>query len=180
MPVSTVMSLAISLSVPAASTTTTGRCCSALGSRLRREPWLWPHWRLVREDSRGHVSAETTQNGDIRNEAPSDGADSDRAATSELADSNSMATSEWADSGSVAMSEWADGNSLATSAVEGPTRAERKQVSNADALLLMADTFLASGPAERTGGDRQQVVVHVDASALTADRDVVDVPERAS
>ena len=36
----------------------------------------------------------------------------------------------------------------------------------ADALVLMADTMLAAGPAARTGGDRHQVVVHVDAAVL--------------
>jgi hypothetical protein len=36
----------------------------------------------------------------------------------------------------------------------------------ADALLLMADTMLAQGPASRTSGDRHQVVVHVDADML--------------
>ena len=42
---------------------------------------------------------------------------------------------------------------------------------NADALLLMADTLIANGPSERTGGDRHQVVVHVDVSALTGEDD---------
>ena len=37
----------------------------------------------------------------------------------------------------------------------------------ADALVLMADTMLAAGPAVRTGGDRHQVVVHVDAAVLS-------------
>jgi hypothetical protein len=44
-------------------------------------------------------------------------------------------------------------------------------VSNADALLLMADTFLSSCPAARAGGDGYQVVVHVDAAALVDDED---------
>jgi Domain of unknown function (DUF222)/HNH endonuclease len=44
-------------------------------------------------------------------------------------------------------------------------------VSNADSLVLMARTLLASGPADRGGGDHYQVVVHVDATALTHDRD---------
>jgi hypothetical protein len=39
--------------------------------------------------------------------------------------------------------------------------------SNPDALLLMADTLLASGPAQRNGGDRYQVMVHVDIDALS-------------
>jgi hypothetical protein len=37
---------------------------------------------------------------------------------------------------------------------------------NADALVLMADTLLAKGAAERSDGDRYQVVVHVEADAL--------------
>jgi hypothetical protein len=41
--------------------------------------------------------------------------------------------------------------------------------SNPDALLLMADTLLASGPADRTGGERYQVVVHVDIDALSGE-----------
>jgi hypothetical protein len=36
----------------------------------------------------------------------------------------------------------------------------------ADALLLMAETLLAAGPASRTGGDRYQVVLHVDQPTL--------------
>ncbi len=37
---------------------------------------------------------------------------------------------------------------------------------HADALLLMADSFLAHGAADRAGGDRHQVVIHVDAAML--------------
>jgi Domain of unknown function (DUF222)/HNH endonuclease len=43
---------------------------------------------------------------------------------------------------------------------------ERTAASNADALVLMADTMLANGAAERNGGDTHHVVVHVDASTL--------------
>jgi hypothetical protein len=46
-----------------------------------------------------------------------------------------------------------------------------RAVSNADALLLMADTLLASGPAARNGGERYQVVVHVDAATLSGESD---------
>jgi hypothetical protein len=35
--------------------------------------------------------------------------------------------------------------------------------------VLMADSLLASGPAERAGGERHQVVVHVDVAALADD-----------
>ena len=39
--------------------------------------------------------------------------------------------------------------------------------SSASALVLMAETLLASGPAGRAGADNYQVVVHVDATELT-------------
>jgi Domain of unknown function (DUF222)/HNH endonuclease len=37
----------------------------------------------------------------------------------------------------------------------------------ADALVAIADSFLATGPAARTGGDRHQVLVHVDVATLS-------------
>ncbi|MDX6658598.1 MAG: hypothetical protein QOH62_3391 [Solirubrobacteraceae bacterium] len=37
---------------------------------------------------------------------------------------------------------------------------------DADALVVLADSLLTSGPRERTAGDRYQVVVHVDAATL--------------
>jgi Domain of unknown function (DUF222)/HNH endonuclease len=43
---------------------------------------------------------------------------------------------------------------------------DRTAASNADALVLMAETMLESGPARRNGGDTHQVVVHVAASML--------------
>jgi hypothetical protein len=57
---------------------------------------------------------------------------------------------------------------------ERPTGSEdpsRSRPSNPDALLLMADTLLAAGAAERTGGDRYQVVVHLDTGALSGSED---------
>jgi Domain of unknown function (DUF222)/HNH endonuclease len=45
---------------------------------------------------------------------------------------------------------------------------ERASVSNADALVLMAQALLSSGMAEHSGGDSYQVVVHVDAATLRA------------
>ena len=57
---------------------------------------------------------------------------------------------------------------------EMPTEAEPERSpgpSNPDALLLMADTLLASGAAERSGGERYQVVVHVDIGALSGTED---------
>jgi Domain of unknown function (DUF222)/HNH endonuclease len=43
---------------------------------------------------------------------------------------------------------------------------EQAPPSNAAALVLMAETLLSSGPAERSGGDSYQVIVHVDAAGL--------------
>src|SRR5205807_4275408 len=45
----------------------------------------------------------------------------------------------------------------------------RPQATNADALVLMAETLLAAGPAQRPAGDRYQVVVHIDAAELAGD-----------
>ena len=42
-----------------------------------------------------------------------------------------------------------------------------ERVSNADAVVSMAETMLASGPASRRGGERSQVVVHADADVLS-------------
>ena len=44
---------------------------------------------------------------------------------------------------------------------------DRTPASNADALVLMAQTLLSSGPADGSAADRYQVVVHVDAATLT-------------
>jgi hypothetical protein len=48
--------------------------------------------------------------------------------------------------------------------------AEAPPVSNVSALLVMAETLLASAAAERSGGDSYQVIVHVDAAALAGQR----------
>ena len=40
---------------------------------------------------------------------------------------------------------------------------------NVDALAMMAESWLAHGPASRTGGDRHMVTVYVDANVLAAD-----------
>jgi Domain of unknown function (DUF222)/HNH endonuclease len=53
--------------------------------------------------------------------------------------------------------------------VSAETSADPCAVSKADALVLMADTLLASGPAARRGGDRYQVVVHVEAGTLSSE-----------
>jgi Domain of unknown function (DUF222)/HNH endonuclease len=57
---------------------------------------------------------------------------------------------------------------------EMPTEAEPARSpgpSNPDALLLMSDTLLASGARERSGGERYQVVVHVDIGTLSGAED---------
>jgi hypothetical protein len=51
-----------------------------------------------------------------------------------------------------------------------PEAVERFTPSNADALVLMARTAIAHGPAEGAGGEHQ-VVVHVDAATLAHDDD---------
>jgi hypothetical protein len=57
--------------------------------------------------------------------------------------------------------------------------AEQAPPSNASALLLMAETLLGSGPVDRSGADSHQVIVHVDAAALTAARDEDGEPDGA-
>jgi hypothetical protein len=52
---------------------------------------------------------------------------------------------------------------------ETPVFAEAPPASNADALVLMAETVLSVGVRERSGGDSYQVVVHVDADALASE-----------
>ncbi len=47
----------------------------------------------------------------------------------------------------------------------------RSSTRNADALVALAETVLSSGPRPCSGGDRNQVVVHVDANALFDDTD---------
>jgi hypothetical protein len=51
-----------------------------------------------------------------------------------------------------------------------PETVERFTPSNADALVLMAQTAMANGPFEGAGGEHQ-VVVHVDAATLAHDED---------
>jgi Domain of unknown function (DUF222)/HNH endonuclease len=50
----------------------------------------------------------------------------------------------------------------------GAEDAAWRRPSNPDALLLMADTLLASGGVDRSGGERYQVVVHADLDALAS------------
>jgi hypothetical protein len=52
-------------------------------------------------------------------------------------------------------------------------------VNNADALMLIADSVLAHDPEVRPAGERYQVVVHVDAGALSGHaREDADAPQR--
>jgi Domain of unknown function (DUF222) len=46
---------------------------------------------------------------------------------------------------------------------------ERATPSNADALVCMAETLLANGPAQRAAGERYQLVVHVEPQVLSDD-----------
>ena len=55
---------------------------------------------------------------------------------------------------------------LAACDAETETPALDAGEARADALLLIADSFLASGAVSRNGGDRHQVVVHLDAPTL--------------
>ncbi len=57
--------------------------------------------------------------------------------------------------------------------------AEQAPPSNAGALLLMAETLLASGPVDRSGADSYQVMVHVDAAVLGSPRDEDREPDGA-
>jgi len=47
-----------------------------------------------------------------------------------------------------------------------PDNLHRSRKRRVEALAVMAESFLASGPQELSGGDRNQVVVHVDAETL--------------
>ncbi len=53
--------------------------------------------------------------------------------------------------------------SAETYPARNPDFAQRR----ADALALLAESFLANGPAALSGGERQQIVVHVEAATLT-------------
>jgi Domain of unknown function (DUF222)/HNH endonuclease len=50
-----------------------------------------------------------------------------------------------------------------------PTHSEPRHVTNAEALAAMADRSLSTSPRERTGGDRHQIVIHVDQAAFTGE-----------
>jgi hypothetical protein len=62
-------------------------------------------------------------------------------------------------------------DSAENASAEAPSTPEgvsRPAATDADALVLMADTLVSSGAADRPGGERYQVVVHVDADAVGA------------
>ncbi|MGI9121059.1 MAG: DUF222 domain-containing protein [Acidimicrobiales bacterium] len=63
--------------------------------------------------------------------------------------------------------EAVDESSAEDSSTGSDTRAQRL----ADALVVMAESFLATGPKAGTGGDRHLVSVHVDAEVLGSDAD---------
>ena len=50
-----------------------------------------------------------------------------------------------------------------------PDEHRRSRMRRVEALAALAESFLASGPQELTGGDRQQIVLHVDAETLKHD-----------
>jgi hypothetical protein len=85
----------------------------------------------------------------------------------------------WKDDGSLAMraSLAPDGGALVVQALTASRealRAERETdipVSNADALVAIADLALARPEGERSGSERYQVVVHVDAQTLANEGD---------
>jgi hypothetical protein len=54
---------------------------------------------------------------------------------------------------------------LADAAADGRERSKLPRRSNADALLALAESAIASGVSPAAGGDRHQVVVHVDVAA---------------
>jgi hypothetical protein len=47
-----------------------------------------------------------------------------------------------------------------------PDELQRSRARRVEALAMMAETFLATGPKDLSGGDRNQIVVHVDAETL--------------
>jgi hypothetical protein len=56
-------------------------------------------------------------------------------------------------------------------AADPDARAPECRVTNAEALVAMADLALANADADRSGADRYQLVVHVDAQTLASDGD---------
>ncbi|MCY4508992.1 MAG: DUF222 domain-containing protein, partial [Acidobacteria bacterium] len=67
----------------------------------------------------------------------------------------------------------ADGEAVPGAEAEAPSLAQRQ----ADALGVIAECALSGGLDRGTAGDRYQVVVHVDAAALTETPDVPEAPD---
>ena len=67
----------------------------------------------------------------------------------------------------------ADGDAAPAAEAEAPSLAQRQ----ADALGVIAECALSGGLDRGTAGDRYQVVVHVDADALTEARDIPEAPD---
>lgn len=72
-----------------------------------------------------------------------------------------------AEDGALLMRSLDDARHRLRASAEAPEM--EKGPSNADALVSLAETGLATGGAERQGGERNQVVVHVDSAALADD-----------
>jgi hypothetical protein len=120
----------------------------------------------LRNGGAGSASDETTQIGD--RQGP-DGGGEPRAAGDWEA--REPGADRGAGSASAEMTQIGDTHDSPGGGDEAPAPGERASVSNADALVLMAQTLLSSGPADRATGDGYQVVVHVDAAALAGDDD---------
>jgi hypothetical protein len=120
----------------------------------------------LRNGGAGSASDETTQIGD---RLGPDGGGEARAA------GDSVARQRGADGGAVSAS--AETTQIGYTrddpggGEDATTPGERASVSSADALVLMSQTLLSSGPVDRGGADGYQVVVHVDAAALAGDDD---------
>jgi hypothetical protein len=126
---------------------------------LRRQP----HGSAETPPPGGHVSAETPAAGDDASaETPPAGGDVSARAPAHRDNAYARTPSLGED---ISRAPSSDDD------VSAETPPDPRAVSNADALVLMADTLLASGPAARRGGDRYQVVVHVEAGTLSGDSD---------
>ena len=83
-------------------------------------------------------------------------------------DSAEAAAHSWEEAWSDGDEDVADRDS-AESVLDACGETGRVPRRNADALVVMAETLLEAGPTARSGGERYQVVVHVDAQTLVAD-----------
>jgi hypothetical protein len=128
----------------------------------------------------GGAPAEATHSGDDRPVAAAGGGGAPAEATHSGDDRpvaaavGGGAPAEATHSGDIRPAAAAGGGGAAAEATDGGdgelAPGERPAVSSADALVLMAQTLLAAGPADGGPADGYQVVVHVDAATL-ADHD---------